>query len=49
MEMEMPWIKGKITGNGKGIGNAMEKLRWDGIGTRDRKIAVKDLNGKIGK
>ena len=49
METEMLWIKGKITGNGKGIGNAMEKIRWDGIGTRDGKIAVKDLNWKIGK
>ena len=42
-------VKGKITGNGNGIGNAMEKLRRDGIGTRDGKIAVKDQNGKIGK
>ena len=36
----MLWIKGKITGNGNGIGNAMEKLRQDGIGTRNGKIAV---------
>ena len=43
----MRWIKGKITGNGNGI--AMEKLRRDGIGTRNGKISVKDRNGKIGK
>ena len=35
--------------NGNRIGNAMENLRRDGIGTRNGKIAVKDLNGKIGK
>ena len=45
IEMEMLWIKGKITG----IGNAMERLRLDEIGIRDGKIAVKDQNGKIGK
>ena len=44
MEMEMLWIKGKITGNGNGIGNAMEKLRQDEIGIRNGKIAVKDRN-----
>ena len=49
MEMEMLWIKGKITGNGNGIGNAMERLRLDEIGIRDGKIAVKDQNGKVGK
>ena len=27
----------------------MEKLKRDGIGTRDGKITVKDQNGKIGK
>ena len=37
----------KTTGNG--IGNAMEKLRRDGIRTRNGKIAVKDQNEKIGK
>ena len=53
MVMEVKWklkcygLQGKITGNG--IGNAMEKLKRDGIGTRDGKIAVKDQNGKIGK
>ena len=30
-----------------GNGNAMEKLRRDGIGTRNGKITVKDQNGKI--
>ena len=27
----------------------LEKVRQDGIGTRNGKIAVKDQNGKIGK
>ena len=47
MEVEWKCYGLKITGNGNGIGNAMEKLRLDGIGTRDGKIAVKDQNGKI--
>ena len=55
MVMDVKWkwkcygLQGNITGNGNGIGNAIEKLKRDGIGTRDGKIAVKDLNGKIGK
>ena len=53
MVMEVKWkcygLQGKITGNGNGIGNAMEKLRRDEIRTRNGKIAVKDQNGKIGK
>ena len=53
MEVKWKWkcygLQGKITGNGNRIGNAMEILRRDGIGTRNGKIAVKDLNGKTGK
>ena len=53
MEVKWKWkcygLQGKITGNGNGIGNAMEKLRRNGIGTRDGKIAAKDQNRKIGK
>ena len=49
MEMEMLWIVRKDHRKWKWNWKCNGKLRRDGIGTRNGKIAVKDQNGKIGK